>query len=666
MVYTPDFLNTILDNQNTFSTQAINNQSAVTVKFRERKIPTNGPTPLVDVSNSLETNGIGLPESLTTRITLTGKIVRPETYNPTGSGIAHVLSGIKEISDVAESGSIGSFSIECGTTNPSTLYKVDNCKILSVEFNKTSDNWIQTADYTIVIEGNKSMISGYSVKNISDSWSIESLEDYTYSKYQIKNISQKQEYHNPNLKPTAATVASPQPSKQQSGGDVGGASPNVNDAVLDVVSIPQFRISRTVSAVGIPEGSGSTSGLFNSTYMNAKKWVDDRLSSSLKVPTPPDTTGLIAIAPTPHISGDIGGYLYNHIRSTNFSYAEGKYEVTDNWLAMPTGIGFTEDYNIEMSTDDRYIHTVSVKGEIRGLALFNENQAVQQKNTHVVSGVGNKLYIDNSGTAGQVKSLSHSVLDSADSTSSSAIISSNKYINALSGWIYDVKPYLYRRACVAMSTVDRTVGYVAPYVQGASQNSPNNPTYSKHTLLNVIPISTSESHNTRKGTINYSYDFNNKFTIISGVIAENITMEDTGPTDVIGEAFVLGRALGPVLQNLGTKTAARKSVTVEVAVVPPSSLKGFFVQNSDCPLWTGGTIFQTITGIIEGLKPFGDRPTAFFGTSNVMRGGGPVNAAGQVYVSQDNYSWDPTNGRYVRSVSWIYQQCTNAKNWLDH
>jgi hypothetical protein len=212
MVYTPDFLNTILDNnQNTFSAQTTNNKSVVTIKFRGKKIPENGPTPLVDISTSVETNSLGLPESLTTRITLTGKIVRPQTDNPTGSGISHVLSGIKEITDIAQTGDIGGLNIECGTTNPSTLYSLENCKILSVEFNKTSDNWIQTADYSVVFEANKSAISGYSVKNISDSWSIEPLEDYTYSSYAINDISQKQEYHNPNLKPAAATVSDPQP-----------------------------------------------------------------------------------------------------------------------------------------------------------------------------------------------------------------------------------------------------------------------------------------------------------------------------------------------------------------------------------------------------------------------------------------------------------------------
>jgi hypothetical protein len=340
---------------------------------------------------------------------------------------------------------------------------------------------------------------------------------------------------------------------------------------------------------------------------------------------------------------------------------EGKYEVVDNWIAMPTGIGFVEDYSIDMSTDERYIHTVSVKGEIRGLSLGGSFGA---SHTHVT---GSSLVAPSTSTTGYGGSLAHNVPDVISSQSAASNITANKYENAISGWIYDIKPYLYRRACVAMSTIDRTKGYVAPYSQGGgSQSPPNNPVYSKHGLLNIIPVSTSESHNTRKGTIAYSYDFNNKFTIISGVIAESVSIEDNGPVDVIGEAFVLGRALGPVLQNLGTKTTARKNVTIEVTVVPPSSLAGFFMQNSVCPLWTGGTIFTTITGILEALKPFGDRASSFIGSSSVTRVGNATNATGQVFVAKDDQSWDPTNGKYVRSVGWNYQQCTNANNWLNH
>lgn len=665
MVYSQDFLDTTLDNINNLTALSNTGGSSssgpvVQVKFNGSGVhDVGGPTPFVDISMGVENNAVGIPEATTTKITLTGKIVRPQAANATGSGISHVLSGIKQLNDLFKPDYIADFKITCGTTSSADIYSATGIKVVSVDVNKTNDNWVQTADYTVVLEGYRSLISGYSVKGLSDSWSIESLEDYTYSNFTINNITQKQEYHNPNLKPTAASTSAPQPGGTQSGGSTGGGgqSPSTNSATLNVLSIPQFKVTHSVSAIGIPSGTGHVSGIMNSVYLNAKQWVESRLQMSVSSSTP---TGIISL------SGSAGspsynlatGYLYNHMRNTNFSITEGKYEVVDNWIAMPTGIGFIEDFSIDMSTDERYIHTVSVKGEIRGLSLGG---SFGGDHTHVT---GQK--INAALASGYGGSLSHAVPDALSSSSAMSAITANKYQNALSGWIYDVKPYLYRRACVAMSTADRTVGYVPPYSAGTTQPPPNNPVYSTHGLLNIIPVSTSESHNTRKGIVSYSYDFNNKFTIISGVIAESINVEDTGPTDVIGEAFVLGRALGPVLQNLGTKTSAKKSVTVEVTVVPPSSLKGFFVQNSDCPLWTGGTVYTTITGIIEGLKPFGDRPTAFFGSSNASRSGPATNASGLVFVSADNQTWDPTNGRFVRSVTWTYQQCTTAKSWLDH
>jgi hypothetical protein len=669
MVYSQDFLDSTLDNINNFTAMtAGSNNPVVQVLFNGSGVHRiGGPTPFVEISTSTESNSVGIPEATTTKITLTGKIVRPQAADATGSGISHVLSGITELNKLFTPDTFGEFKITCNSTTAgsssstaSNLYSISGVKVVSIDISKTSDNWVQTADYTVVLEGYKSAISGYSVKGLVDSWSVESLEDYTYSNFTINGITQKLESHNPNLKPTAPSNTAPQPAGTQSGGSSGGMSPSTNSATLNVVSIPQFKVSRTVSAIGIPSGTGSNTGLMNSVYLNAKNWVESRLNLSLTAPTN-TPSGVISLngssSPPYHLAT---GYLYNHIRNTSFSIMEGKYEVIDNWIAMPTGIGFVEDFSIDMSTDDKYLHTISVKGEIRGLSLGGSFGG--SGHTHVT---GNQINIPLiTGVSG---ALSHNVPDVTPLIASAAgNITENKYQNALSGWIYDIKPYLYRRACVAMSTADRTVGYVAPYSVGSTAQPPNNPVYAMHGLLNIIPISTSESHNTRKGTISYSYDFNNKFTMISGVIAENVSIEDTGPVDVIGEAFVLGRALGPVLQNLGTKTTAKKSVSIEVTVVPPSSLAGFFMQNSVCPLWTGGTIFSTITGILEALKPFGDRASSFIGDSTVTRGGSATNDTGQVFVAQDNQSWDPTNGKYVRSVAWNYQQCTNSRNWLNH
>jgi len=631
-----------------------------------------GPTPFVDFSTSVERNEAGVPVVFTNRITLTGKIVRGSVPSEisNGSGIGPIMSGISGLSEIFKINTCGSFEIKC-KTSPSaaetSLFSAAGVRTVSFDFNKSNDNWIYTADYTAVLEYLEPAYSGWYVKDYNDSWSIEPLEDYIYSKGTI-NVTQKTEYDNPRLKPTAPTLTAGQPQSNQT--NTGGTA--VAPIDIHYLSIPQFKVSRTISAVGIPSGTGFCEttlsaqqqnkiefdrypALAVSAFNNAKNWVMERASSVFN--RPPSTSANALWSPM--VGGGSGGYFYNHLRSTNFDVLGARYEITDTWLAMPTGISFIEDYSLEMSTDDKYTHTVRVQGEIIGLNISSPSIT----GLPYVSGSGSPIAFDLKSSTGLLDNVTFntSIVDAGLPTTGKNLMSS-KYANAVSGWINEVKPYLYRRACIPMNSMERTKGYIPPLSR--PPQPPNNPVYSKHGQLNIIPISTSETHNIKKGTISYSYEFNNKFTIISGVLYENISIEENGPTDVIGEAFVLGRSLGPVLQNLGTKTSTRKSITIEVGVVPPSSMGGFFMQNNTCPLWTGGTVYQTITGIIEGLKPFGDRASYIFGNANFNRGNN--NAQGQVYVTNDTQSWDPTNGRYSKSVGWVYQQCTNSKNYLDY
>lgn len=669
-----------------YSLEALNSQSEDLVSVQAVQVPPRavsvyfngsgihsvaGPTPYIDFATSVERNVAGEPMVFTNTITLTGKIVRGlvpvEISN--GSGISSVMEAIGGLQSIFTKNTCGSFQIRCKSSPEGAetiLFSAAGVRLVSFGVNKSNDNWIYTADYTAVLEYLEPAYTGWYVKEYSDSWSVEPLEDYIYTQGTI-NVLQKTEYDNPNLKPTAAKVGAAQPQSKQT--NTGGTP----TATIDIkyLNIPQYKISRTISAIGIPSGTGSCNNvdtklaldrypaLAVSAFLNAKNWVIERSSSVFTgATTPAAANAMWSIVDN--------GYFYNHLRSTNFDVHSAKYEITDTWLAMPTGISFIEDYSLEMSTDDRYIHTVRVQGEIIGLNMSSSAITGQP----YVTGSGNPIKLDLSSSSGLLNNVNFTGTSAnrmiTDNGLSNGIntITNSKYNNAISGWINDIKPYLYRRACIPMSSADRTKGYIPANVNPAQP--PNNPVYSKNSVLNIIPVSTSETHNLKKGSISYSYEFNNKFTLISGVLYESISIEETGPTDVIGEAFVLGRSLGPVLQNLGTKTSTRKSITIEVGVVPPSSMGGFFMQNNTCPLWTGGTVYTTIIGIIEGLKPFGDRASFIFGNGLPSYNRANTNAQGQVYVTNDSHTWDPTNGRFVRSVGWVYQQCTNSKNYLDY
>jgi hypothetical protein len=647
MVYSLDILNNKIseDNQVFIQSPSAPDDRSVIVYFNGSGIhKAAGPTPMVELSSNVERNDIGEPMVINNTITVMGKVVK-------NSGIKNVMEGIKQLKNIFKPDSCGLFRITCDS---SEIYSASGVRFVSLDFNQTSDNWVNTAEYVAKLEYLEPGYSGWYVKSYSDNWNIEPLEDYVYADDKIP-ITHKVEYDNPKIK-QAATAGGGGPAQPR------GATPTASYE-LPYRSIPQFKVSRTISAVGIPSGTGSCNpigstiplnmypALAVSAFYEAKKWVEGRASS---VFSSPNTIW------TP-MGGS--GYLYNHLRVVNFDIHAGKYEITDTWLGMPTGISFIEDYTIETSTDDKYIHTVSVQGEIRGLNIANPSIT----GTPYVKDSGNPIKLDLTGIGtGLLTDKSFSPAPSIESSqtantaSSYAKIKASKYANALSGWIYDVKPYLYRRACIGMNSKDdRTKGYVGTPTN--PPQPPNNPIYSKHNVLNIIPISTSETHNVKRGSISYNYQFNNKFTIISGVLYENVSMEDTGPTAVIGEAFVLGRALGPVLQSLNTTTSARKTITIELGVVPPTSMNGFFITHSDCPLYTGGTIYKTVSGMIEGFKPFGDRIANIFGSAATR-----TNMAGQAYLSQDTQQWEPNSGRYVRTVGWVYQQCTSAKSYLDH
>ena len=640
-----------------FSIQSLD--PAVQVKFNGSGLhKIAGPVPFIDLSKTYNRNNAGNVENIQTTVRIQGQIVRtPSVTNvvPPGTGVNAILGAIAELQKLF-SCTAGFFEVTCGGSG----IAISGARVNSFSANKSDNNWIFSADYEAELEYNEPGLTGLPpVKNTVDTWSIEPIEDSVYCNFNV-NVSGKSEYSNPKMKPSALT-SSP-------GG--GGSASNVN--ALSIVNIPQYKISRRLSAVGFPVSSSgigcpSPSG-DHTAYLQAKKWVELKLAESFSNVGPSGSVSLVN-SNVPTLANFDKVFLFNHLRTINFSASDGSYEVNDTWLAMPTGVRYIEDYTLETSTDDRYIKTVRVQGNIKGLsfapiAIMSGGSGTPP--TGVSPAKIDLSYSLSSGTG--PLSSSTKILDninhlSADGTN----FYGNKYHNALSGWINDIKPYLYRRASLVLNNgSDRVDRYVNPVL--ANPEPPKNPIYCRENFLNTIPIATSEGHDPRKGTISYSYEYSNKFVFISGAINENVTINDTGPVDVVNETFVLGRRLGPILQSLGTRTSARKDVTIEVTVLPPSSLAGFVMTNKECPLWTGGTVYSSITGMIEGLKPYGDRTVSIFGNmgSSETRTGGSLNNNGQVFVNTDNYTWNPVEGRYTRMIGWIYQACNTARNYIDN
>lgn len=638
-----------------FSAMAVGSDRPVSIHYNGSGLHSiAGPVPFISLNYQPNKTETGSLNSKRVGINITGKIVRNGVdtgVTPPGTGVQSIVSAISALQSLFtdNGGYNGVFEIRCGNL---VIFSATGVRLNNFNADKSADNWVFTADYNAELEffepyndGNNS----YYIRSSSDSWSIEPLEEYTFTRFSAP-ISQKSEYHNPNLQPNAATNDDPVPSRDVQGDQFG------DNPLLNIINVPQFRISRKLNAIGLPRGTGNE--VTYSAYQEAKRWVADRLASAFG-----STSGLghFLGGGNPAFNGPT--YLYNHLRTTNFSITDGSFDLSETWLAMPTGMKYIEDYTIESSTSANSLKTIRVQGEIKGLSAVPLSVMSGQE-AYLMPNVSGSILLDSSLQQDSgILNPAFQVMDTSPLVNSEInTFYANKYENANSGWIYDIKPYLYRRASMALRSVDRVEENIDPTL---AIQPITNFSYTREPLLNVIPVSSSETHIPRKGSISYNFEFTNKTRMISGVLDEIITINETGPTDVINEAFVLGRRLGPVLQDLGSKTTSRKEVSISVTVPPPSTIGGLFLTNTECPLYTGGLVYSTIETIISGLKPFGDRQVSIFGNFD-KRTGGATNVQGQAFKSQDTFSWNPTEGTYSRNVSWIHQQCSNDRIYLDN
>lgn len=667
---------------NTFKSQGIGNDKSIYIKYNNKELhKIVGPVPLIDISHTVNNNSNNLPDTITTNINLTGKIFRhpssgllsgvdDDKSGPSTSGIFYAISGLKEEFTNCP---YGKLEIMCNNT---PLYTVSGLTINDMAFNRTEDNWIQTADYTISLSVTESLYGGdpssYSgdpweryVTNRVDSWTIEPLDDVFYTNLSY-TVTQRSEYSNPGLNLTNnGNTKIPAPT-------VGASSPEHGSAQLTIKNMPRFKVNRRISAKGIlPKESLNNDKLcFNTIsvsdaqkpenittrpYVYAKTWVEKIAKSGLQNSNSDNDNFIGFLQPNTRI------FPCNHTRSTNVDVYTGSYEINDSWLVMTTGIPYTETYTIETSLDESFIKTVKIVGKIDGLSILPDTTVLHESGIFP-TGIGNYGLVDANISLEYSKDVVDKdvpvfTINSLNSNPNNKYprnqILSDKYTNAYSGWIHDIKPLLYRRASLAINPeqstnnnnlgADRTVSYLPSYSQ-RPPIAPNNPIYSKENLLSIIPISTAEGHDPRKGSINYSYEFNNKSNIISGVIAENIVVSYDNPITTTTEVPVIGRALGPIIQKTG-RTNPKKTINIEISIPAVTGILQTTLSHPSCPLHTGNFLWRTINRIVDATRPYSKEE---FIPKNLAHN------CGVAFRTQDSENWDPYQGKYSRTVAWTY------------
>jgi hypothetical protein len=250
----------------------------------------------------------------------------------------------------------------------------------------------------------------------------------------------------------------------------------------------------------------------------------------------------------------------NHVRGQTIDELGGGYSVTESWiLASGKAIeDFTVEVTIEGLDDGLNYRKVSIQGNIEGLEVRDSNYNIPE----------------------------------------GSFVASTKFTNALDKF----------NTVTNIDLLARAQAY-------------------SNTQLNPLPINKTVGKNPVTGTISYNAEFDNRpGNIIEDSFgrkstSESISILDQNQADIIASIFVLGRGAGPVLQNLNTKTAKERELSIEVQMA------------------TSG-----YNEIITNRKPIYD---------NVITIAEPV--ASQVYRVADTETWDMKKGRGTRTIRWTYE-----------
>lgn len=539
------------------------------------------PTPQLSIALENDRDGAGKVLGGKYIINLEGQL-----YSASGSGgfsqLAGYESGLRAAFGVSGDG--GLFSFGCGGTTLFSGY----AKVSRYLADKSPNYWTSTINYSIDLEVEITGSNLYNVSSVQDEWSIEPLDELSYV---------------PNPYPAA--------------GGAGGGSQNQENIPANPFNFPTgpmyptYRISRTVGAVGkfIPTGSGG-SGI--SAITSAKNWVKNQLSSGVTL------TGIVS-----------GLVLYNFVRSISANATDGSYRITDTFLGLPTGAsgGYTESFTVESALDNTYLRTITINGTIKGLEPINSG-GVYSTGT-IGDNISGSLYP----TVPSGRSVGTTTGGGGGGVGTGP--ASGKFANAMSGYT-GIKGFIYDRCRAFMTSGSQS--------QGGSSNVNTGTIFGRffgrpEAPLNPLPVTITEGFNPAEGTVSYSWTYNNRpLNLVSGSINETLTVNDNFPAQQIAEIFVLGRRLGPILQDLGTYTSASRDVTFEVTFLRPTGLSGLKFPK---------TAYTAITGVVESFNP------------TYLLGPNVNDSVCKAFVKSNTENWNISEGRFVKQKSWAWVKCDN-------
>lgn len=407
--------------------------------------------------------------------------------------------------------------------------------------------------------------------------------------------------------------------------------PATETYTVSVHRIPADSITATVTIAGTIQGLSTGLNQLQTRIDNAIAYFNNSVKNNL-------------LARASAAISDVTLSDYGVTGTLDYNYAEGtiSYSYDYNNKDTPSGTDSVYDnYTISRKLGMEDVETtVTVAGTIIGRLRLSEAPSVllrySRAKTYWDSIYGTNTFLTRANLSGVVGLQPSTTQGSVDFNYNEGTISYsydfNNRVNNLARNEYTMSVQTTREESRAVVKVEGTISGIR-----ASENDPQTAKYTNalafwatwqsqiyvtavsfapsSIVLNSKPVSVSRGDNTRQGTINYSYEYDtNPPPTIPGALSQQVTTAKTNATDVFAAITVLGRAAGPILQDIGTKKETSFSINLDYTM----------------PL-----------GVAE--------PN----TDNVINSYMPD--AGQVFLDKDESSFAPTTGKGTRSVTWVYQ-----------
>lgn len=347
-----------------------------------------------------------------------------------------------------------------------------------------------------------------------------------------------------------------------------------------------YRVTHNLSATGKTHYTEDTTKTIGSkkikAWESAANFVKSRLIKDPQVGISgnyPNMPGLLGSG-TLNLISQYGAY--NQVRTENLDESAGSFSVTETFL-LASGSSY-ESFNLDISSSiDAPFISVNLNGQVKGLESFGDS---------------GRLALMNSGTYWPITSGTayHNAM--------------SKYRDISNDGQFGVGCDLYKRANNAVQVA-----------------------------LNSQPRSVTLGVNEYTGEITYSLAFDNRPTnIISGVLSEQINVNDTYPGDVFAVIPVLGRDTGPVLQYMGSRTEYKRDLSLNLTL-----------DYTKVPY--GGERNPLLLKKPSIVSPMSEQ------IHDLIIQMSPANEPGvrKYFLSPPTESWSPKEGQYSLNLSWTYE-----------